>query len=219
MRYSSPFFEGRNIEQLPADEAWESVRRIIEAQSTKPANTDTGRRPLPESPKLPLAMLKRIGPEVAPVDDPRGLMDRYGFTGIEIGKWVGKAEQELQVSWIASSCTDLVRLLGDWVVRLSRAGNLALSIGGRGKGKACAHYEPGLKTINLTKDRSQGSFAHEFAHFIDHQLSIIYSNNAQTPFLSDQFAKGLRADRPVPRALCDVMSAIGVAGGWNDIVR
>ena len=66
---------------------------------------------------------------------------------------------------------DLAQLLGISPKSISLAGNLGLTFGSRGSGKAAAHYEPGRRIINLTKTQGLGSLAHEWWHGIDNYFA------------------------------------------------
>jgi hypothetical protein len=98
-------------------------------------------------------------------------------------------------------------LLDDWVVPLCRRGNLSVALGSRGKGNACAHYEPGLRVVNLTKQYGDGSLAHEFAHFLDHMLAI-HAVEGESRFLSARLNRQQSPDGPIAMAMTGVLRSV-----------
>lgn len=217
-----PFHTWRDVEDSAPndwDGAWNAAKDLIEKKKSAESLGKGQKRsnlPIPHRTLRRISGLRRVGPVVS-IDSHEMLMDRYGYTGIELGKWVSTEDMHLLVGWIDRANADLVRLCGDWLVRLMRAGNLALAIGARGSGKASAHYESALKTINLTRTHSQGTLAHELAHFIDHQLGNGFLTEQKQPFLSGALLAGFTHRDPVVTAFRRVMDAIGLLPRWRKI--
>lgn len=99
------------------------------------------------------------------------LATTFGFRAIEFGNWVNQKERQVFVNNTYDSLMDLAQLLGITPRAISLGGNLGLTFGSRGSGKAAAHYEPGRKIINLTKTQGLGSLAHEWWHGIDNYFA------------------------------------------------
>jgi len=184
--HSSPTIFGiREIEELPSsDECW---RRAHEILSPTRLTEATERKPLPTRTMQSLEKLCRVGPPVKihSVDD---LIERYGYSGVEIGNYVSSAESNLMQNWLAQATHDLRKVVGPSLVRLHRRGNLAIALGARGSGIHCAHYETATRVINLTKSRGDGSFAHEWGHFLDHFLDEQIHGFSKV-FLSDRIVR------------------------------
>jgi hypothetical protein len=153
---------------------------------------DSTEPPYPTRTVKRLSELQRIGP-VVPETDIEVLVERFGFTGVEIGKWIRTSELQPLLKWIIASCYDLESLLGPWFPAVVRRGNLALAIGARGHGRGCAHYESSLRVINLTRLRGDGSLAHEFAHFFDNYFANRYSQGTER-YLSERLTKHVAPD-------------------------
>jgi len=181
-RISSSFIWERACEiqgESDAERAWELARRRPhrdrDGEGGDPDGgmdgAGRGAKPLPARRKRPLDEIRRVGPPVTAAG-PEDLIDRFGFTGIEFGNWVAQEEGRRHVLLIAGAFQDLQEIVGLDLRRLARSGNLALALGSRGKGSACAHYEPLKRVINLTRTACDGSVAHEFAHFLDHLAGL-----------------------------------------------
>ncbi|MDY0386673.1 MAG: LPD38 domain-containing protein [Methanolobus sp.] len=99
------------------------------------------------------------------------LATTFGFRAIEFGNWVNQKERQVFINNTYDSLMDLAQLLGISPKSISLAGNLGLTFGSRGSGKAAAHYEPGRRIINLTKTQGLGSLAHEWWHGIDNYFA------------------------------------------------
>ena len=159
--------------------------RVAQVLSSKTGSKEPIGLPLPTRPAYPLDRLIRSGVHLPkpPADD--NVQTELGITGLEFGNYVSNRESGHLVRLLAEALTDLRHILGDWIVPLSRSGNLSIALGARGKGKSCAHYEPALRVINLTKARGDGSLAHEFAHFLDHMLAS-HAPDGESRFLSSR---------------------------------
>ena len=104
---------------------------------------------------------------------PEDYMKTFGFYGVEFGNWVeGKTRQE-NLNRSYDALLDLADALNLPPKALSLGGTLSLRFGSNGHGgrrAPAAHYEPGLKAINLTKRNGAGCLAHEWFHAIDNYL-------------------------------------------------
>jgi hypothetical protein len=91
----------------------------------------------------------------------------FGFRGVEFGLWLPDDERQRVLNLAYDALFDLAEVL-DWdPSRISLDGTLALAFGARGSGKHAAHYEDGLKVVNLTRLKGAGTVAHEYGHAID----------------------------------------------------
>jgi hypothetical protein len=180
-----------------------------QALSNHGGSRKPGGLPLPVRPSLPLEQLRRSGQGLPDPPAIERVSVELGITGLEFGNYVSRREGERLARLTAEAFTDLRHLLGDWVVPLCRQGNLSVALGSRGKGKSCAHYEPALRVINLTKSRGDGSLAHEFAHFLDHMIAA-HEPKGESRYLSARVTRIQRADHPIAAAMKRAMQAISV---------
>ena len=162
---------------------------------------------LPNRRSLPVEQLIRSGPDLPQPPALGRVSSELGITGLELGNYVSRSEGKNLACLLAEAFADLQKLLGNWIVPLCRSGNLSIALGARGKGKSCAHYEPALRVINLTKSRGDGSVAHEFAHFLDHMLAV-YVADGESRFLSARVNQIQRNSHPIAVAMGRVMEAI-----------
>jgi hypothetical protein len=98
------------------------------------------------------------------------LMIEFGLRGVQFGNALLQTERQKWLNSAFDALADLANVIGmkrKWI----GLGGIALSFAARGQGKAMAHYEPGLKVINLTRDKGAGSLAHEWAHALDNRLA------------------------------------------------
>lgn len=101
---------------------------------------------------------------------PEDYMKTFGFYGVEFGNWIeGKTRQE-NLNRSYDALLDLADALNLPPKALSLGGTLSLRFGSNGHGgrhAPAAHYELGLKAINLTKRNGAGCLAHEWFHALD----------------------------------------------------
>lgn len=104
--------------------------------------------------------------------NPERVREKFGLRSIEFGNWLNDNDRiEFLVS--LADCLHLIKSI--YKIKSTNIGKgiLSVSLGARGKGgKVSAHYEGGLKVINITKPHvANGSFMHEFAHHVDYYFS------------------------------------------------
>jgi hypothetical protein len=121
---------------------------------------------------------RRVGgtPEAATDTIVKGL----GFRGLQYGNSVTDDERKHHVQKAAEALVDLADATGLPDKAIGLNGTLGLAIGARGRGGAVAHYEPGMKVINLTRKNGVGSLSHEWGHALDN-----YAAGSGPSFLSD----------------------------------
>ena len=167
----------------------------------------------------PTMAVERKGPPVPKPKDSTEFAKAFGMPQVNYGKWANDAERQWHVDNAFGALHDLSEAVGIPAEHLAINGRLKLAFGARGTGgkKApAAHYEGATRAINLTKLNGAGSLAHEWAHYMDHAISIAHgvpSSGKKTPLLSRVLAEGsYKAQQSVPEpikaAMRDVLSAI-----------
>lgn len=125
----------------------------------------------------------------------------FGFRGVEVGKWVTRAEQEQAAGLFFDALCDLTQilagrplspddnlLLGQQLISLR--GTLALQYGIGGRPGVSAHYAPLQRSFALAKNAGPGSIAHEWFHAFDHHMADkAYSAVKATDFASKLWVK------------------------------
>jgi hypothetical protein len=202
-RHDKVLCDLHRIDEASRATKWKIARAALTPKSVarRPAGL-----PIPSRQSIPFNQLQRSGPDLPAALPLNGNSSALGLTGLELGNYVSQREGQVLARLVAESLTDLRYLIGDWVVHLCRRGNLSIALGSRGKGKACAHYEPGLRVINLTKLRGDGSLAHEFAHFLDHMLAV-HATEGESRYLSARVIRQQKPDGPVALAMAHVMES------------
>lgn len=100
--------------------------------------------------------------------DAQGLMDTFGFRGINFGNWTKQSERQEFLNNTYDSLVDLAELLNLPLRALSLEGKLGLAFGAQGVGKAAGHFIPAYNEINLTRKQGAGTLAHEWWHALDY---------------------------------------------------
>jgi hypothetical protein len=106
----------------------------------------------------------------------------FDFRGVEIGRWVTRAEQELAAGYFFDALSDLCQILAGRVLNVqeqrvlgqqlvSLRGSLGLQYGTGGRPGVAAHYSPLQRTFSLAKNAGPGSIAHEWFHAFDHYIA------------------------------------------------
>ena len=144
--------------------AWELVTKTLSTTVASEAKA-----PLPKRDASPLDRLIRK-PAKNRSRKNNVSIETFGLTGFEMGNWVNSSDGKVLQRLAFDAFSDLVSILGSQFVSLVQEGNLALSLGARGSGRACATYNSKLKVINLTKTKGDGSLAHEVGHFLDNKI-------------------------------------------------
>jgi len=117
---------------------------------------------------------ERFDPELPAEEIARSLLVRGG----EFGNWVPGSERSKKLRLLAEAFHDLAEILGLSMDEVSLGGKLGLAVGSRGRGgrnPAIAHFEPWSNVINLTRQKSDGSLCHEWAHALDLVLGRIHT--------------------------------------------
>lgn len=115
---------------------------------------------------------ERVGPDWRNGQDATAerLMEEFGLRAVQFGNSLSQIQRQRWLNASFDALADLADIIGmqrRWV----GLGGIALAFGSRGTGNAVAHYEPTLRTINITREKGAGSLAHEFSHGLDHRLT------------------------------------------------
>lgn len=102
--------------------------------------------------------------------DANKMAERFGLEGIEFGNWLNEEEK---ITYMANTAHQLDRLADVLNVEPQKIGLgiLSFGFGSRGIPKSLASYQGGSYLINLNKDKGIESLAHEYGHFVDHNLA------------------------------------------------
>ncbi len=150
-----------------------------------------------------IAEAERVGPARRQDGEdvtPQGLMDTFGFRGVNFGRegWIKQAERQEYLNQAYDGLLDLAEILGVPPKAMSLNGKLGIAFGAQGKGKFAAHFVPGYNEINLTKTKGAGTLAHEWGHGFDHYFATLAGLEKDAePFLSEHAIKGDTTDRMV----------------------
>lgn len=116
----------------------------------------------------------------------------FGFAGINRGTTMPNKEFKKNLNLAYDAFYDLAETLGIDKKDIGFNGKLSLSFGGRGSGKAMAHFEPSNNVINLTREKGAGTFSHEWFHALDHYIADKgddYGTESLTGILHDTVSK------------------------------
>ncbi|WP_244894500.1 LPD1 domain-containing protein [Leptospira alexanderi] len=115
----------------------------------------------------------------------------WGFKSVQFGNYMDDRTSREHITRFVCALKDLEDVLEMDLSKAIHEGNLSMSFGARGIGKAMAHYESGYRIINLTKKKGDGTFAHEFGHFLDHLSTGKESNRSGSHYVSEDFQGSL----------------------------
>ncbi|WP_430461179.1 CLCA_X family protein [Thalassolituus sp. LLYu03] len=125
----------------------------------------------------------------------------FGFRGVEIGKWVTRAEQEQAAGLFFDALCDLTQILAGRPLTptdslllgqslISLRGTLALQYSSGGRPGVSAHYAPLQQSFALAKNAGPGSIAHEWFHAFDyHMAAKAYGDAGPLDFASKLWVK------------------------------
>ncbi len=129
-------------------------------------------------PKFDLSQLPDPNPTL-----PQKVVDRYHLKDISYGNWLTTEDRYNYTYALFAALSDLDKVL-QFNNNLGGSGNLGVSIGGRGRGGAVAHFESWSNIVNMTRYKRDylwrgkgvafvtsgglGAFAHEYGHFLDY---------------------------------------------------
>jgi len=116
---------------------------------------------------------------------PDRLRETFGFRGVNFGNWTNQKERQAYVNAAYDALMDLSEVLGVPAKAMSLDGLLGLAFGAQGKGKAAAHFVPGVNEINLTRTSGAGALAHEWGHALDHYFAVQAGHaRSKEPFMT-----------------------------------
>lgn len=100
--------------------------------------------------------------------DAHAAIQHFNLYALEFGNWMNQQDRINFLYGATVSMRDMATVVGIPQKKMGLRGRLSISFGGRGHGRAAAHYQGGSYiVINLTKTNGPGSFAHEWAHAVD----------------------------------------------------
>ena len=111
------------------------------------------------------------------------ILKEYKLKGFEFGNWVNQNDRYDFIHAFTRSAQILSESIGSKNIGLDLLVGVAFGARGHGGG-AVAHYEPMHNMINLTKEKSYGSLAHEWGHAIDYNLGRHIDQNKDYSFLT-----------------------------------
>lgn len=120
----------------------------------------------------PLENIERSAPAIAEEKiKPETLQKEYGFKSVQFGNYMDDATSREHIRHTLGALEDMSTALDLDIPKMIAETGLSMAYGARGGGGANAHYEPAKNIINLTKGRGDGSFFHEFVHYMDLKLA------------------------------------------------
>lgn len=143
------------------------------------------------------------------------LTENVGLRAIQWGQYISDKERQEHMKHLTEAISDLSETLDIPVAKLSFDGQLGVSVGARGRGKASAHYTPDSKVINITKNGA-GALAHEYLHAVDNllaqKLSLPTFNKGPGNYEGQYLTTSARNPR-VDKDLRDRMEK------WNEVIE
>ena len=166
----------------------EGTEEGTEAKNSNKNVSEKGEKKSLTPPLLDM-VIRKNGRAVADEDvKAENIRDKYGFKFVEFGHYVKDEEAKLHLKHFLASLKDLEDVLEIDLKSFIQGNGLSIAFGSRGSGKACAHYDPLNNIINLTKNRGNGTVAHEFGHFVDYAVNKILSEEDKAlPTTKDKF--------------------------------
>lgn len=100
-------------------------------------------------------------------------VNKFGLKALTFGNWLTEQDKIEQLIGLTDALYSMHEILyKGYKTQLIGQNILSIALGARGTGGTAAHYEPGSDFINLTKPHiDNGSFFHEFAHYVDYNLA------------------------------------------------
>lgn len=120
-----------------------------------------------------------------PADDPSlnipMFLSEFSLKGVEFGNWLQQGERYDHLLAAGYGLLELSKLVGK---NIGFDYNLGIAFGARGLRGAIAHFEPIEGMINITKEKSNGSLAHEYGHALDYFVGAHSDRNKHYAYLS-----------------------------------
>lgn len=158
----------------------------------------------------------RSGGRSANVEKPEDAVIQFSLKAVQFGHWLDDSSGKFHLVKTAEAFQDLADLLSISDQEISFGGRLSIAFGARGSGgraAALAHYEPAMKIINMTKERSPGSLAHEWAHGLDNCIHSVSTGYDTIKFASEGLGKHISEN--VRNAYDTLLKAIMEGDGTN----
>lgn len=122
------------------------------------------------------------------------LREKYGFESVQLGNYMDDESSFEHIQQTMGAVKSMSEALGLDLIKIIKSRKLSIAYGARGGTGALAHYEPSKNIINITKKRGDGSFGHEFMHFLDftaktgagRRISQLYRRNERRYYPRDK---------------------------------
>lgn len=158
----------------------------------------------------------RSGGRVAHVEKPEDAVTQFMLKAVQFGHWLDDSSGKFHLVKTAEAFQDLADLIRFSDEEISFGGKLSIAFGARGKGgkgAAIAHYEPAMKIINMTKERSPGALAHEWAHGFDNNIHGVSTGYDTIRFASEGL--GIKISENIRNAYEGLIKVILEGDGTN----
>ena len=133
--------------------------------------------------KEPLSYIKRINGYKTPEPTPENIVNYFGFSAYNFGKYVPDNERGEHAKHFLGALTDLGEILNYDIKQVHQMTGLGFGVGLKGYGGHLAAYFSQTKDINLVRGKGDGSVAHEWGHFFDNMLCD-YSEKKAIPLFA-----------------------------------
>lgn len=160
---------------------WNKAKQYTKSNDWSFAGKKTVQRAAQSSIKIntgiPLAYIKRLGGLSVTDVSEKFIIDQLGFNYLEFGNYVRDNEANEHLRHFIGAYVDLCDILNIDTKQITQLNNLSIAFGSRGKANAMAFYQPSRQIIALTKQRGDGTIAHEWFHYLDHLVNKNISPN------------------------------------------
>jgi len=137
--------------------------------------------------KIPLAYIKRTGGIKSPEVSVENIRKYFGFKNVIFGKALNDEFSRAHVRHFLGALTDLSEILNIDMAKVNSLGGLDINFATMGVGGHMATYFPSVKAINLSKNRGDGSVAHEWFHYFDNMVAEKDQHGGTYSFITSVF--------------------------------
>jgi len=164
------------------------------------SDTPTKKREKSINTKEPLSYIKRIGGYKINTVKAQEIIDLFGFSAVNYGKYVDDAWSKQHTKHFLGAISDLGDVLNIDIKKVNEIGGLSIAFGAKGIAGHMATYFSQSHDINLTRGNGDGSVAHEWGHYFDNILCDLSEKKAEP-----KFASASKADNA---SISDIVSKI-----------
>lgn len=143
----------------------------------------------------------------------------FGFSSIQIGRWVTPQEQQIAANLFFDGFYDLADILQVNETVISLRGTLSLGFGVGGDKYSSAHYNAQRHRLALAKNAGGGALAHEWFHAFDHYVcKPMFGETGPNSFASHTWLHSeTQLDHPLNELLGDVFHSMFLTADGNNI--